>query len=143
MIMGDSGAVTIYLYSFSYKYGPPPQDDSGNGGGYVFDCRGLPNPYWQEELRPLNGREQPIVAFMASHPETAEYLEHCAGLVLASARVYAQRGYERLMTAFGCTGGKHRSVYMAEQLCARLTREGFRVELTHLARERWQEEPTP
>ena len=139
--MGNPGKVTIYLYSFSYKYGASPQDDSGHGGGFVFDCRGLPNPHWDEKLRPHNGSEEPIIHFMASHPEAQTYLDHCTGLVLDTARTYEERGYERLMAAFGCTGGKHRSVYMAEQVGNRLEQAGFRVLMAHLGQDRWEQTP--
>ena len=74
--------------------------------------------------------------FMAAQPAVRRFADHATELVLFTARAYAERGHERLMVAFGCTGGRHRSVYLAEQLQERLEREGFRVNLTHLDVER-------
>lgn len=129
--MAQAPSLTIHLYSFGYKVSGPPADESGHGGGFVFDCRALPNPYWDEVLRPHTGLEPPIAAFMESHSEVEDYAERAAGLVLLAARVYRERGYGRLMVAFGCTGGRHRSVYQAELLRRTLEREGFRVEVRH------------
>ncbi len=129
--MASRSSLTVFLFSFGYHHSGPPADDSVHGGGFVFDCRALPNPYWDEVLRPHTGLEPPIAAFMESHPEVAVYAERAAGLVLQSARAYAERGYERLMVAFGCTGGRHRSVYQAEVLRRTLERDGFRVEVRH------------
>ena len=134
--MGQQSALTIYVFSFSYKYGGIPQDPSGNGGGFVFDCRGLPNPHWDERLRPHHGGEAPIIEFMEQRPAVAAYHNHCRGLVVESARTYVERGYERLMVAFGCTGGRHRSVYQAEILSNWLQKAGFQVELIHQDRDR-------
>jgi len=127
--MGAS--LTIHLFSFSYRNGGPPADESGHGGGFVFDCRALPNPYWEEALRSHSGLDAPVAAFFEAHPEAGAFAAHAAGLVLPAARAYAERGYERLMAAFGCTGGRHRSVYQAELLRHALEAAGFRVVLTH------------
>ena len=125
-------APTIHLYSFGYKYSGPPPDDSGHGGGFVFDCRSLPNPFWDEALRPHKGNEAPIIAFMEASPAAEEFHGHAAALVLSAARAFAADGRERLMASFGCTGGRHRSVYQAERLAAVLKEAGFAVELRHL-----------
>ena len=71
--MDDPAALTIYLYSFSYRNSGAPEDEGGHGGGFVFDCRALPNPYWDEQLRPFSGRDDPIAEFMQRHPEVAEF----------------------------------------------------------------------
>ena len=84
-----------------------------------------------------------MIGFMESHPEVAMFALHAAALVLASARVYGEMGRERLMVSFGCTGGRHRSVYQAEQLATALRDEGFQVVLTHLDMERLPGERTP
>ena len=107
-------------------------DDKGHGGGFVFDCRALPNPHWNEALRPHTGREAPIVEFMEAHREVAEFMGHAAALVLASAATYRKLGRERLMVSFGCTGGKHRSVYLAEGMAGKLKEAGIPVVLSHL-----------
>ncbi len=127
----QSAALTIHVFSFGYHFSGVPADESGHGGGFVFDCRALPNPYWDEALRPYHGWEPPVIAFMEARPEVAEYAAHARWLVLQAARTYAELGRERLMVSFGCTGGRHRSVYQAERLAARLRAEGFRVALAH------------
>ncbi len=122
---------TIHLFSFGYKYSGPPRDESGHGGGFVFDCRALPNPYWDEALRPFAGSAPPIVAFFETQPDVAKFARHAAELVLYTARTYARLERERLMVAFGCTGGRHRSVYLAELLRRELEQAGFPVVLIH------------
>ena len=123
---------TVHLFSFSYRETGIPRDDSGHGGGVVFDCRALPNPHWDEALRPHTGRDAPIVEFMEAHPEVAEFASHAAALVLHTARIYRELRRERLMVCFGCTGGRHRSVYLAEDLAGKLSGEGIPVVLHHL-----------
>lgn len=134
--MGQSPPLTIHLYSFGYRYSGPPDDVSGHGGGFVFDCRALPNPFWEEELRPHHGWEPPVTAFFQEHAIVAEFYRHAAWLVLNATREYTKRGYERLMVSFGCTGGRHRSVYLSELLRRELVEKGWRAELTHIDRER-------
>ncbi len=134
---------TIHLFSFSYKYSGVPRDESGHGGGFVFDCRALPNPFWDEALRPHHGWEPPIVEFMEKHAEVRDFTDHAAGLVLNAAMVYSERGYERLMVCFGCTGGRHRSVYQAEKLREKLAGEGFEVVLKHRDIDRKPREGSP
>jgi RNase adaptor protein for sRNA GlmZ degradation len=124
--------LTVYLFSFGYHRSGIPADEGGHGGGFVLDCRALPNPHRDEALRPYRGDEAPVVAFMEAHPQVAEFADHAAALVLAAARSYAGQGRERLMVSFGCTGGRHRSVYQAERLAAALRAEGIRVALRHL-----------
>lgn len=136
-------APTIHLYSFGYSYSGPPADDGGHGGGFVFDCRSLPNPFWDEKLRPFKGNEAPIIAFMEARPEVRDFHGHAAALVLSAARAFAADGRERLMVSFGCTGGRHRSVYQAERLAAALREAGFVVELRHLDIDRAPEDAAP
>ena len=128
--MAAAPSLTIHLFSFGFKYSGPPED--GNGGGFVFDCRCLPNPYWDQTLRPHTGLESPVVKFMERHPEVAEFAQGAAGMVLQAARAYAERDYSNLMVAFGCTGGRHRSVYQAERLRSTLEQAGFRVKTRHV-----------
>jgi len=122
---------TVYLYTFGFRHGGAPADESGHGGGFVFDCRALPNPFWDEKLRPFAGTDPEIVAFMEAQPEVQAFAERATALVLQMARAYRERGLERLMVAFGCTGGRHRSVYQGERLAAILKAEGFPVVLVH------------
>lgn len=126
---------TVYLYSFSYRNQGIPRDEGGHGGGFVFDCRALPNPHWDETLRPHTGLEAPIAAFMASHPEVETFAAHAAALVRQTVAVYTRLRRMRLMVSFGCTGGRHRSVYLAEGLQRELEREGIPVILRHLGLE--------
>lgn len=131
--------MTIFIYSFSYKYGLPP-DPNGDGGGYVFDCRALPNPYWTESLRKYTGCDQQVVDFMDAHAEEVQaFLIPVRQLVQQSVRAYERDGRERLSVAFGCTGGQHRSVYCAEALAAFLRAcESVDVQLAHTAKEWWK-----
>ena len=130
--MAEAPSLTIHLFSFGFKYSGPPEDQSGNGGGFVFDCRSLPNPYWDEALRPHSGLEAPIREFMEGHPEVSVFAEGAAGMVLNAVRVYKEREYTSMIVAFGCTGGRHRSVYQAERLRTTLEAAGYRVKTNHL-----------
>lgn len=121
----------VSIFSFGYRNGGPPLDDHGHRGGFVFDCRALPNPYWDERLRTFSGLTDPLRNYFASHASVARFSEHAGALVLEAAREYTRLGREHLMVAFGCTGGKHRSVFLAAELAASLRKEGFRVRLCH------------
>ena len=134
---------TLHLFSFGYKYDGPPGDDSGHGGGFVFDCRALPNPFWDQTLRPFAGTDPLVVRFFEAQPEVADFLAHARQLVLYTARTYARLERERLLVAFGCTGGRHRSVYLADRLTRDLEREGFPVVLIHRDVERGAAEAGP
>jgi len=107
--------LTLNITSFSYKLGIP-RDYSGHGGGYIFDCRTLPNPGRIEVYKKSTGRDLDVIDFMAGKPEVSNFLEKIFALMDQSVEVYTQRGYTNLMVNFGCTGGQHRSVYCAEQL---------------------------
>jgi aminoglycoside/choline kinase family phosphotransferase len=115
--------LTIGINSFSYMHGIPG-DDSGNGGGFMFDCRALPNPHRDEKLRPFTGKDKPIRDWFSEKPEVDTFLNHCEALVRASVREYLDRGFTNLQVNFGCTGGRHRSVYCAEVLYERLKSSG-------------------
>ena len=135
--MTPSGSrLTVHVFSFGFKFSGPPPDESGHGGGFVFDCRALPNPFWEEALRPHSGREAQVVSFMERQTDVAAFAEHAWSLVRYTAAVYRKLGRERLMVAFGCTGGRHRSVYMAELMAGRLRDEGIDVALVHRDMER-------
>lgn len=124
--------LTIDIRSFSYREGIPG-DDSLNGGGYVFDCRALPNPHRDILLRPFTGKDQVIRDWLGEKPEVMAFLDHCQALVMASATQYLTRGFNHLQVNFGCTGGKHRSVFCAEELSTRLAASGLSlsVEVFH------------
>ena len=122
----------IRIYSFSYLHNEPIGDPTGNGGGFVFDCRGLPNPGRIKELAQFTGFDPPILDFFSENRETLEpFIERCAALVSASAHAYVRRGFSDLQVAFGCTGGRHRSVYCANALKEYLTKIRFTVMVVH------------
>lgn len=128
--------LTVHVYSFGYKFSGPPTDPTSNGGGFVFDCRALPNPFWDEAVRAYSGIETPVIAWLGKEAEVGEFAANVAKLVLYTARTYAKLGRERLQVAFGCTGGRHRSPYLAERMREALQAEGIRVELRHVDIER-------
>lgn len=131
----------IKLCSFSFKKGLP-EDGSGNGGGYVFDCRGLHNPGRYERYKALTGKDAEVAAFLLERSGAEEYLYHVFALIDGHIENYIGRGFTSLMISFGCTGGRHRSVYCAERTAAHI-REKFGIEVAaehrELSREPGQE----
>jgi len=127
----EGSDLVVSVYSFSYKEMVPP-DDSGNGGGFVFDCRALPNPGRVEEFRAYNGRDQVIIDYLKKEPEVDAFLNHTFALVDQSVRNYISRGFLNLSVSYGCTGGQHRSVYCAEALSKYLqSKYNITVRLVH------------
>lgn len=111
----EPDVLTVYIHSFSFKYGIP-KDYSGHGGGFVFDCRILPNPGRFPEFREMTGTDEPVIVFLEKYNEVKNFLEHVKAIMDISINDYLQRGMNRLMVSFGCTGGQHRSVYCAEKI---------------------------
>ena len=126
-----AAGLVVHIFSFSFHHSMPT-DESGNGGGFVFDARSLPNPGREEQFRSLTGRDAAVIDYLKSQPSVHEFLSHATSLVDASVTAYRQRGFSSLMVSFGCTGGQHRSVYLAEQLAKASTRnQGLEVVLRH------------
>jgi len=127
--------LTVRVFSFSFHQGLP-KDDSGNGGGFVFDGRSLPNPGREERFKQLTGKDGPVVDYLDQQPSVHRFLANAESLVDSSVSNYQSRGFRDLMVSFGCTGGQHRSVYLAEQLAQRLReRNGLQVVVRHLGLE--------
>ncbi|MCF8364917.1 MAG: phosphotransferase [Bacteroidales bacterium] len=126
-----SPPLKIIVNSFSFKRGVPP-DNTGNGGGFVFDCRALPNPGRIEEYKKLNGKDQQVIDFFEKHQEVEDFITHAEMLVEQSVKVYDKRGFTNLQVNFGCTGGQHRSVYCAEKMAQRLyLYDNIKIEIHH------------
>ena len=113
----------VRIFSFSFHCGVPP-DESGNGGGYIFDARNLPNPGREEQFRALTGKDAPVIDYLNQQSSVHQYFASVLSLVDASVSSYQRRGFKNLMVSFGCTGGQHRSVYLAEQLARHLRASG-------------------
>lgn len=123
--------LTVKVMSFAYKKGIP-EDTTGNGGGYVFDCRAVNNPGKYERYKPFTGLDEPVIKFLEDDGEITTFLEHVYGLVDASVKRYIERGFTNLSVCFGCTGGQHRSVYSAQHLAEHLNEKfGVQVNLVH------------
>jgi RNase adaptor protein for sRNA GlmZ degradation len=118
-----------------------PKDETGNGGGFIFDGRSLPNPGREEQFKPLTGRDVPVIEYLNQQESVHQFLANAISLVDASVSSYQRRGFKNLMVSFGCTGGQHRSVFLAEQLAKHLrAREGVEVVLHHRELEKPAEE---
>ena len=127
----DASKLVVKVYSFSYKKGIPA-DDSGNGGGYVFDCRGVHNPGKYDEYKPLTGLDQPVIDFLEKDGEILKFLSSVYALADAHVQRYMERGFTSLMFSFGCTGGRHRSVYSAQHVAEHIAKKyGVKVILIH------------
>ena len=124
----------VTIYSFSYKKGIPA-DASGNGGGYVFDCRSTHNPGKYEQFMQMTGLDQPVIDFLEQDGEILTFLDSVDKLVDHHVERFLERGFDHLQVSFGCTGGQHRSVYCAEHLAKHL-KEKYNVQINLIHRER-------
>ncbi|MFY9701713.1 MAG: RNase adapter RapZ [Terriglobales bacterium] len=131
--------LTVRIFSFSFHRGLP-KDETGNGGGFVFDGRSLPNPGREEQFKSLTGKDAPVIEYLNRQETVHQFLASAVSLVDTSVSAYQRRGFKHLMVSFGCTGGQHRSVYLAEQLAQHLRATGG-VEV--VVRHREQEQLNP
>jgi UPF0042 nucleotide-binding protein len=126
-LFSESGDQTMQttVMSFGYKHGIPLDVDN------VFDCRFLPNPHWVEELRPLTGLDEPVKEYVLGQPATGEFLAHLEGLLDLLLPAYQKEGKSYLTFAVGCTGGRHRSVAIAQELARLIEERGFSPSIQH------------
>ena len=134
-LASSAEGLKVRIFSFSY-HRDMPTDETGNGGGFVFDARSLPNPGREEQYKQLTGKDAPVMEYLHRHESVHQYLAHVLSLVDASVKAYQQRGFKNLMVSFGCTGGQHRSVYLAEQLAKHLRGNGVEVTVRHIEQEK-------
>jgi len=131
-LASEAENLVVRIFSFSFHQ-DLPKDESGNGGGFVFDGRSLPNPGRDERFKTLTGKDAPVIDYLNQQESVHQFLAGVLSLVDSSINNYQQRGFKNLMVSFGCTGGQHRSVFLAEQLAKRLrARNGLEVTLRHL-----------
>jgi aminoglycoside/choline kinase family phosphotransferase len=118
-LAAPENVLTVRIFSFSF-HREMPKDEWGNGGGFVFDARSLPNPGREERFRLLTGKDMAVKEYLEEKDSVGDFFEHAQALVDESVTAYQRRGFQNLMVSFGCTGGQHRSVYLAEQLAKHL-----------------------
>ena len=134
----ENSPLLVKIKSFSYLKNGYPKDESKNGGGFVFDCRGILNPGRIEEYKTQTGQDKPVKDFLEQQTLMPKFLNSIYDIVDIAVEDYIKRGFESLEINFGCTGGQHRSVYAAEAVTRHL-RNKFAVKtvLTHLNNENW------
>ncbi len=132
--------LTVYIHSFSYLKSQIPNDHTGNGGGFVFDCRYINNPGRQEEFKVKTGRDADVIEFIQTQTAMSEFLKNVFEIVDPAIENYIERDFSSLFVSFGCTGGQHRSVYAAEALKNRINEKYPQVEaiLKHVELEKMQ-----
>jgi aminoglycoside/choline kinase family phosphotransferase len=129
--------LALRIFSFSFHQSGPPQDESGHGGGFIFDARALPNPGREERYKSLTGKDPAVIDYLSGQASVREFLACATSMVEASVKTYEKRGFNSLMVGFGCTGGQHRSVYLAEALARHFRgRHGLDVVVRHLEMEK-------
>jgi RNase adaptor protein for sRNA GlmZ degradation len=140
-LSSSADVLTVRVFSFSFHH-QIPTDESGNGGGYIFDARSLPNPGREERFKPLTGKDAPVIDYLNQQESVHQYLSNVMSLVDATLKSYQGRGFRNLMVSFGCTGGQHRSVFLAEQLAKHLrAASGVEVEVRHVELENMTKDP--
>jgi aminoglycoside/choline kinase family phosphotransferase len=134
-LASSAAGLTVRIFSFSF-HRRMPADESGHGGGFVFDARSLPNPGREEQFRQLTGKDAPVIDYLNRQESVHQFLASVLSLVDTSVSSYQRRGFKNLMVSFGCTGGQHRSVYLAEQLAKHLRANGVEVAVRHFELEK-------
>jgi len=122
----------IHISSFGYHVSGLPEDHGEHGGGFVFDCRGLPNPGRMEAYQRLTGLDSAVKAYLDASDEVHEFLHHALRLVELTAKSFRDRRFTSLTVSFGCTGGQHRSVFCAEWMAEKLQQSGWAVVVDHI-----------
>jgi RNase adaptor protein for sRNA GlmZ degradation len=135
-LASSSETLTVRVFSFSF-HRQMPTDESANGGGFVFDVRSLPNPGREEQFKQLTGKDATVIDYLDRQASVHQFLSSVLSLVDATVSNYLSRGFKDLMVSFGCTGGQHRSVYLAEQLAKHLRSvSGVEVVVRHIELEK-------
>jgi aminoglycoside/choline kinase family phosphotransferase len=135
-VANEAESLAIRIFSFSF-HREPPKDETGNGGGFVFDGRSLPNPGREERFKELTGKDAPVIEYLNQQESVHQFLAGVMSLVDASVATYRKRGFKNLMVSFGCTGGQHRSVFLAEQLAKHFrATNGVEVAVRHIELEK-------
>jgi aminoglycoside/choline kinase family phosphotransferase len=135
-LAAETENLVVRIFSFSFHQGMPG-DDTGHGGGFVFDARSLPNPGREERFKDLTGLDAPVIEYLNQQESVHQFLANVMSLVDAGVSNYQNRGFKNMMVSFGCTGGQHRSVYLAEQLARHLrSRGGVDAGVRHLRLEK-------
>ncbi|MBC8183621.1 hypothetical protein H8E88_21220 [candidate division KSB1 bacterium] len=128
--------LVVDLYSFGYQFSGIPEDLTDNKGGFVFDCRFLPNPGRQPAYFELTGMDREVEEYLEQFPQLYQFLNNIISIVDMAISNYKQREFTHLMISFGCTGGQHRSVYCAERLNVYLLKTGVKVNLNHVEQDK-------
>ena len=135
--ISETPHLVVRIFSFSFHRDGVPKDETGNGGGFVFDSRSVPNPGREERFKALTGKDAPVIEYLNQQESARQFLAYTASLADASVSNYQSRGFKNLMISFGCTGGQHRSVYFAEQLAKHLSeRDDVHVMVRHIELEK-------
>ncbi len=142
----DETALVVRINSFSYKLSGIPKDETENGGGFVFDCRGILNPGRIEQYKTQTGRDKDVKDFLEQQTKMPQFLNSVYNMIDIAVEDYMNRGFDNLQISFGCTGGQHRSVYAADALTRHLKNKfGVKIELKHLVQDskNWINSPNP